>query len=181
MPPNPHYNLGVVRVEDGSFYEPLPSTSERSLTPDWSPDGESIVYQDVYGLFVQSADGQSHYQLTGGNLDTTPVWSPHGDRVVFVRRQHDHWEVYLVNADGSGLMRLTDTPALPDGTAANSVSPAWSPDGNYIAFLTDRNGEWEIWVMETDGSNARRLFDTELAGLKLDYSFAGERAIDWTW
>jgi hypothetical protein len=32
MPPNPHYNLGVVRVEDGSFYEPLPSTSKRSLT-----------------------------------------------------------------------------------------------------------------------------------------------------
>jgi Tol biopolymer transport system component len=69
-PPDPHYNLGVVRVSDGYFWEPLPSTSERSLTPDWSPDGGSIVYQDVYGLYVQSADGQTRYQLTADNRDT---------------------------------------------------------------------------------------------------------------
>jgi hypothetical protein len=36
-------------------------------------------------------------------------------------------------------------------------------------------------VVNADGSNARRLFDTELYGLTLDYTFAGERAIDWTW
>jgi Tol biopolymer transport system component len=70
---------------------------------------------------------------------------------------------------------------LPDGVAANSVSPAWSPDGNHIAFLTNRSGEWEIWIMESDGSNPRPLFDTELDGLTPECAFAGERAIDWTW
>jgi hypothetical protein len=184
LPPNPHYNLGVVRVEDGSFWEPLPSSSERSLTPDWSPSGDQIVYADVYGLFVQSADGQDRYQLTHDNKDISPAWSPDGQRVAFVRRQHDHWEVYIVDADGSNLRRLTTTPLRPDGVPANSVSPAWSPDGNYIAFLTDRTGAWEIWVMRVDGANAsggpKPLFDAELDGLTLEYAFHGERALSWT-
>ena len=66
--------------------------------------------------------------------------------------------------------RLTDTPALADGTAANSVSPAWSPPpleggtprstkgqagGQYVAFLTD-------------GGNPQPLFDTEQGGLTLE-------------
>jgi TolB protein len=185
--PDPHYNLGVVRVNDGYFWEPLPSTSERSLTPDWSPNGEQIVYEDVYGLVVQSADGQERYQITDRNLDTSPAWSPDGQQVAFVRRQHDHWEIYVVDADGSNLRRLTISPALADGSVASSVSPAWSPDGDYIAFLTDgacvasAGCEWEVWVMEADGSNPAPLFGSELDSLTLAYSFNGERAIDWSW
>jgi Tol biopolymer transport system component len=107
--------------------------------------------------------------------------------VAFVRRQHDHWEIYVVDVTTGQQTRLTDTPAWPDGTAANSVSPAWSPDGSYIAFLTDRaesttaRGEWQIWVMEADGGNPQPMFDNELDGLTLECAFAGERAIDWTW
>ena len=97
-----------------------------------------------------------------------------------MHRQHDHWEIYAVNADGSNLTRLTATPALPDGTATNSVAPAWSPDGSYIAFLTDRTGEWELWFMKADGSAQAAMFDTELDGLRLEYSFNGERALSWT-
>jgi hypothetical protein len=64
--------------------------------------------------------------------------------------------------------------------ATSSVSPAWSPDGEYLAFLTDRTGEWEIWAMKADGSAQGPLFSTELKGLTLQYAFASERAIDWT-
>jgi TolB protein len=180
LPSDPHYNLGVVRASDGSFWEPLASTSERSLTPDWSPDGSQMAYVDVYGLYVQSADGQTRYQLTNNNKDTSPVWSPDGSKIAFTRRQHDHWEVYAVDADSKNLTRLTDTPTWADGTAANSLSPAWSPDGRAIAFLTDRTGKWEIWVMATDGSNPRRLFGTKQDRLTLQYAFEGERALDWT-
>jgi Tol biopolymer transport system component len=138
------------------------------------------VYVDVYGLFVQSGDGQARYQLTNDNKDINPVWSPDGDQVAFVRRQHDHWEIYVVDADGGNLRRLTNTPTRPDGTVANSVAPAWSPDGSYVAFLTDRTGEWEIWFMKADGSGQAAMFDTELDGLRLEYSFNGERALSWT-
>ena len=101
--------------------------------------------------------------------------------MAYIHRQHDHWEVYTVDVNNGQATRLTDTPPWPDGTMANSVSPAWSPDGNYLAFLSDRTGEWQIWIMEADGKGAMPLFDSELDGLTLDHAFAGERAIDWSW
>jgi Tol biopolymer transport system component len=184
LPADPHWKLGVVDSDGGAFAEPV--SSDTSLAPDWSPDGQLFVYDDVHGLTVQTVDGEISYTLTDQARDTLPVWSPDGEQVAFVRSQHDHWEVYLVDADGSDLIRLTNTPTRPEGAPSmggvpgNSVSPAWSPDGSYIAFLTDRSGQWEIWVMDADGSNPRSLFDTQLDGLTLEYTFVAERAIDWT-
>jgi Tol biopolymer transport system component len=40
----------------------------------------------------------------------------------------------------------------------NNAAPAWSPDGQQIAFMTDRSGKWEIWIMNADGSNQRPMF-----------------------
>jgi hypothetical protein len=58
--------------------------------------------------------------------------------------------------------------------------PSWSPDGSQIAFLTDRNGQWEIWVMNADGSNQQPLFSANtLAGLMLQYNGVDERALSW--
>ena len=60
------------------------------------------------------------------------------------------WEIYLMNADGSGITNLTDNPAV-DG------NPAWSADGARIAFTSDRDGNYEIYVMNADGSGATRV------------------------
>jgi TolB protein len=62
-------------------------------------------------------------------------------------------EVYSINVDGSAETRLTDSPDL-DGF------PAWSPDGERIAFIFNRDGNWEIYTMDVDGSNQRRLTRT---------------------
>jgi hypothetical protein len=176
--------LGIVDASDGTFREPLPA-SDTNLTPDWSPTGEQIVFAGNNGLMVQSVDGvpstdgAGSWQLTTNPYDTTPVWSPDGTKVAFVRRQHDHWEIYVIDTTTGRQTRLTDTPEV-NGVAANSLSPAWSPDGSHIAFFTDRTGEWEIWAMSANGSHQRPLFDTELDGLTLEYAYAGERAISWT-
>jgi Tol biopolymer transport system component len=75
------------------------------------------------------------------------------------------------SVDGAESRQLTTNPL--------DTAPAWSLAGEYIAFLTDRTGGWEIWVMKANGSAQAPLFGAALDGLTLDYAFAGERAIDW--
>ena len=67
-------------------------------------------------------------------------------RIVF----DNYRDVWSINADGTGLTRLTRSPA-PEFDAA------WSPDGTKIAFRFERNGDPEIWLMNADGSDRRRL------------------------
>jgi Tol biopolymer transport system component len=62
-------------------------------------------------------------------------------------------DVYTANVDGTEEVRLTDAPGL-EGMGT------WSPDGRRIAFVSDRDGNWEIYVMASDGTKQRRLTNT---------------------
>ena len=182
LPAHPHWKLGIVRTADGEFREP--KAPNYCLAPTWSPildDGSSrLLYADEQGLKVQNEDASVAYFITRDSRDTSPVWSSDGSRVAFTRRQHDHWEVYVADADGRNPRRLTDTPVRADGELGNSAAPAWSPDGQYLAFLSDRSGKWEIWIMRADGSQQKPMFPGGLGGISLDYASLGERAISWT-
>ena len=59
-------------------------------------------------------------------------------------------DVWTIDADGTGLTRLTRRPG-PD------FDPSWSPDGTQIAYRSERCGEPEIWIMDADGTGQRRL------------------------
>lgn len=189
IPAQPYWKLSVIDAADGAFAEPPgPNIAQ---APSWSPGGEWIVYSGEKGLVVQDLAGERVTQVTDAVRDTGPVWSPDGKRVAFTRSQHDHWEVYVLTfADGplsgGSVTRLTKTPDRPDGQPGNSAAPAWSPDGKHLAFLTDRTGEWEIWVAAASGSglagrnDPKSMFGSELDGLMLEYSFGGERALSWT-
>lgn len=87
-----------------------------------------------------------------------PAWSPDGTRIVFCSTQDTldigNHEIYVMNADGSGQVRLTTSPA-------GDQWPAWSPDGSQIAFVSTRDGgNYEIYVMDADGTNQTVLPDT---------------------
>ncbi len=70
-----------------------------------------------------------------------PDWSPDGRRIAFDSDRDGNFEVYAMNADGSGVTRLTVRDA-------HDVGPAWSPDGRRIAFHSNReDGNWDIYVM----------------------------------
>jgi Tol biopolymer transport system component len=71
-------------------------------------------------------------------------------RVAFVSDRDGNAEIYTMNADGTGLTRLTKN-------SAGDYAPAWSPDGKRIAFYSQRDGNAEIYVMNADGSNVTRL------------------------
>jgi Tol biopolymer transport system component len=67
-------------------------------------------------------------------------------------RRGGNWDIYRVGIEGTNLTQLTSD-------TANDGLPAWSPDGNTVAFLSDRDGIWEIWAMTADGRNQRPLFE----------------------
>jgi hypothetical protein len=71
-------------------------------------------------------------------------------RIAFVSNRDGNWEIYVMNADGSGVTRLTNNPA-------NDLRPSWSPDGKHIAFVSNRDGNLEIYVMNADGSGQINL------------------------
>jgi Tol biopolymer transport system component len=83
----------------------------------------------------------------------------HGDAIVFVSTRDGDYALYGMNADGSDQGRLTDERG--DLTTAEGLQfqtdPAWSPDGKQIAFASAREGSFDIYVMNADGSDTRRL------------------------
>jgi uncharacterized protein YjdB len=132
--------------------------------PAWSPDGTriAVVGGDVncYGdcgttVYVLNADGSDRTELLprrSGVRYTYPAWSSDGRKLAFedgdlITRGLGANDISIVNADGSGLINLTNSPSNYEG------QPAWSPDGLQLAFVRD----FDIWVMNPDGSGARNL------------------------
>ena len=82
-----------------------------------------------------------------------------GDDIAFVSSRDAYYGIYLMNADGSEQGRLTDDDGDPS-TAAGvqfQTDPAWSPDGKRIAFASAREGSFDIYVVNADGTDTRRL------------------------
>jgi TolB protein len=182
QPADHWWKLGVVRLEDGYFHDLR--CYPHSLSPTWSPDGSVIAYDSDFGIHLTNEEGtigdvtddRSLFAISTDGRDISPVWSPDGSKIAFGFSQHDHWEIYVMNADGSNRVRLTHEELFAE-RPPNNVSPAWSPDGRHIAFFTDRNGKWELYVMNADGSNQRPM--AALAGLPIEYGFVAERMISW--
>jgi len=134
---------------DGSGQRRLTRNPARDFAPAWSPDGGRIAFvrdrdhkPDVY---VMNADGSRQLRLV--RRGRQPLWSPDGRRLAFTRGQGGG-SVYVVNVDGSEEQNVT----------RGSVRDfAWSPDGRRIAFDSVRDGNSEIYVVNSDGGGLRRL------------------------
>ena len=180
--PRPGRILRSINVETGAVQDQ--PASKYSFTPAWDPANPwRVIYRDEQGLAVLDANRGATWRLTEDSGDYTPVFSPDGKRMAVAYRQHDHWEIHVMNADGSGRVRITETPldvTLAGKPAWNNVAPTWSPDGSKIAFLTDRSGRWEIWTMGADGSNQRPLLPASVrAKVALQHTTDDDRSVSW--
>jgi Tol biopolymer transport system component len=145
----------------------------------WSPDGKRIIYASNktgnYEIYTSNTDGTNEKRLTDTSADEAyPVWSPDGKQIVFsastgvwnTPESVRTFEIYVMNADGSGRRQLTDNTAA-DG------NPRWSPDGSLLTFTSDRaaSEHYDVYVMEADGTNVRQVTHTP----------SGARAINPIW
>lgn len=114
-------------------------------------------------------DGSSTFANDAECENYDPDWSPDGRSLAFVRSCAGSAELYLVDADGTNLVRLTETPG-------REGSPAWSPDGQRLAYVyTPESADREIWIMAPDGSDARPVTDNESSEASPTWSPDGER------
>jgi TolB protein len=144
--------------------------------PAWSPDGNWIAWNTAadagvgFDLGLVHPDGASRTAIKPGVFVEYPSWSPDGRRIAFmsqVAEEGSQYDIFVMNADGSGVLRLTTVPA-DDGW------PTWSPDGKSIAFSSTRDdcsqnaasdclstgdpGPYHtLYVMAPDGSDQSRL------------------------
>jgi Tol biopolymer transport system component len=158
---------------DGAGQKDLTGNPDSDYSPAWSPDGRTIAFatsrEDPTGndVWLMDADGRNPRPLveqTG--IDEYPSWSPDGSRVAFectmgriLASRVGDFEVCVVNADGSGLVRVT-------GARGISGSNSWSPDGSLIAFGSNRDTSpgdvsycGDLFTMRPDGTGVTKLTD----------------------
>jgi TolB protein len=140
--------------------------------PDWSPDGTRIAFMgggptaSDYDIWTVNVDGTDLVQLTDfSGVDGWPAWSPDGTRIAFTTVRDDctysdepdcrttgdigpHHDVWVVNADGTGLARVT--PEFGQFVT-------WSPDGEYLLV-----SGYDLYVIRPDGTGRASL---DIAGL----------------
>ena len=144
--------------------------------PSWSPDGTRIAFVSIrHGaehadIYIMNTDGSNLVQLTQHPAsDSLPVWSPDGTLIAFVSTRTGNADIYTIKPDGTALTNLTNN-------LGRDSNPSWSPNGNYIAFdslraepdpgpgrVGNTTGP-SIYIMQSDGSNQRRLLPTSLSG-----------------
>jgi TolB protein len=138
--------------------------------PDWSPDGKTIIFTShaanddhtnavTAEIYALDADGKGTPRaLThNNNEERAPAWSPDGKRILFCCRRGSKpdFDLCVMNADGSGEVKLTDNPL-------GDLTPSWSPDGRRIVFHRPKGrgqGLWDLWEINPDGTGETRLTD----------------------
>jgi len=92
-------------------------------------------------------------------------------RIAFASERDGNFEIYMMNPDGTGLVRLTNHPS-------NDFNPSWSPDGTKIAFASDRgDGDYDVYVMNSDGGGLTQLTDDPADDATPDWSPDGTEIV----
>ena len=168
---------------DGGEVRNLTNNAARDILPSWSPDGSRIAFAsnrdgnyDVFALYVMNADGTNPHRLYFSNaISTFPSWSPDGRTIAFANDKEDmrtgNFEIFVIEPETANAeQRLTFRGKY-------DIDPQFSPDGKRIAFVTNTDGNWEIYLMNSDGTGLLRLTRNTAVDTHPAWSPDGQRII----
>jgi Tol biopolymer transport system component len=163
-------NPGILRISAGGG-TPTSLLAASTGAPHPSPDDQHIVTikgwgssYPIEGTDIVVVDKFGNEVGVFGNglssINTIVDWTqayvipspttPQGGKIAFQSTRDGNHEIYVMNSDGTNVVRLTNDPSY-------DVDPEWSPDGQKLVFSSDRDGDYEIYVMNADGSNVLQL------------------------
>lgn len=194
------YELFAMDADGGNVVR-LTTNGQADWGPSYTPDGARLLFfRTISGsdeIHSMDVDGSNEQRLTQNTwFDVLPVMTPDGQTIIFNSDRNGatrqaNYDVYRMNADGTNPVRLTTNPGQdwyhavsPDGkliaytcddhialmnldgsnpravtfpSGYEDARPTFSPDGTRLAFASNRDGNWEIYVMNLDGSQQTRL------------------------
>lgn len=188
---------------DGSDMTPLTTNpfGVAASDPTWSPDGSEIAYTQTHwdstcssgdvDIWKMNSDGSGQVLLASGAnefgpaFDAEPAWSPDGDRIAFVSdRANTDWalnhQIYTMDPDGSDVTQVTHQD---DRTFESNFSPAWSPDGEQIAYQHWPHrpgsglGAAQIWRINEDGTGEAAVTSSGIFHMSPAWSPDGQRIL----
>ena len=160
--------------EDGSDVTRLVAASAPLVYPAWSPDGRRLAFarQGDGGVFVINVDGSGLRRIWSGGLTSGPVdWSPDGSKIAFMACCGTDKGIFVMNSDGSDVTRLIGHESAGPGCIGADMcgveTPAWSPDGQEIAFFSweGYGGSAALGIINIDGTPQQYL-----SGVGVGYS-----------
>jgi TolB protein len=159
---------------DGANQHQITHLNSISLTPRWSPDAGRIAFT-CYVPFRGVTSAQiCIYSVVSNRLisfprfrgtNSSPAWSPDGQQIAFMSSINGDPAIYVANADGSHLRRVTFGAGV-------ATSPTWNPKtGKQMVFVSDRAGDPALYLSDADGSNAQKI-DLPDMGYVIDPSWS---------
>jgi TolB protein len=144
-----------VMNRDGSDLRRLTNNPEIDSTPTWSPNGNQLAFTSgrtgTPQIYVVGADGAGLRRISQESYADRPTWSPAPyNEIAFSARSGPGFDIKVLNI-GTG-----ETRQITFGEGTNE-SPAWSPNGRHLAFMSTRAGKSQIFTVDRDGRNIRQI------------------------
>jgi eukaryotic-like serine/threonine-protein kinase len=151
--------------EDGSATDARPLTywNRMNNSPVWSGDGKEVFFvgdKPRIGCRIWRvpafAGGEARHISQIGEGGTSITLSARRSRLVYSKEIED-WNVWRLDLPSASEARGQSQPSRVIASTYEDSQPQYSPDGKYIAFQSDRSGDFEIWIANSDGSSSRQL------------------------
>jgi TolB protein len=153
---------------DGSGLKQLTNFDATTFYASLSPDGQTIYFvsrqEGSFDIYSMNTKGKDVERLTRG-IGTlyAPELSPNGERIIFTNNGNGIW---IMRFDGKNPHAISNR---------DDIDPTWSPDSNWIAFASSRNGDRQLYIMERDGSEVTQLTDLNNMGGRSTWSPDGTK------